>query len=242
MKKYFWNRIWLSVIAVGTMFAVCGCTQKSQYDPNWHVYSPESRIALSNLEETDEGCYLAFPDDLVMMNAVLSDVILIGSIEDEGTVIETFPDPEEPKSTIARTVYTVRVQERWYGEIAEETFPLAVRVDPYNEATKPHQGDVLVLFLHPFYKERWHLTLGDERSMYVINPPDDTLFCLSDDETLIAFDGKKPADLKRIIKKKLKEFGKMDAQTIEEEGYIRPPGALGREQLSQEILEHFGWD
>ena len=100
--------------------------------------------------------------------------------------------------------------------------------------TVVREGDALVLFL--FQEKQDGRYYPSQVAFYAINPPDDTLFSFSADETLTSFDGKSVNTLKKAIEKKLKEFGKV------EEDYVYWCGAVGKEYRSQALMDWLNGD
>ena len=212
---------------------LCGCTPKSRYDPNRHHYvSEERKESPAVWYGSDEDAFPP-PDDFLMASAVASDVILVGTVVGEGETVTVPMTESAPELTVTYTYYPIHVEETWYGETDEIILGL------YGDENggflpKVREGDALVLFL--FQEKQDGRYYPSQAAFYAINPPDDTLFSFSADETLTSFDGKSVNTLKKAIEKKLKEFGKV------EEGYVYWCGAVGKEYRSQALTDWLNGD
>lgn len=192
MKK-LWK--WLALPAALLLCAACG----TPYDPNRHRYTPEERSAHYEEYPYDQllnACGFVIPDGRLLESTVLaSDLILTGRVADDGVseVVPVFEGVENPPVTI--TSYQIDVREVLYGSYDEEQLTLRFY---WAFQTKPYQGDELLLFLTvgPDYCLP---TTASNYSVFVINPPDDRLFALSNKEVLTAFDGSKPKSLEAEI-------------------------------------------
>ena len=190
MKK-LWK--WLALPAALLLCAACG----TPYDPNRHQYTPEERAAHhAENQDTPPHSSITIPDDRLLENTVLSsDLILTGRVADGGVseVVPMFEGVDEsPQVTI--TSYQIDVREVLYGSYDEEQLTLRF----YSYQTKPYQGDELLLFLK-VRSDYCIPTRAKDDSVFVINPPDDRLFALSNKEVLTAFDGSGPKSLEAEI-------------------------------------------
>lgn len=192
MKK-FWK--WLALPAALLLCTACG----TPYDPNRHQYTPEERSAHYEEYPYDNPLNadgITVPDDRRLECTVLaSDLILTGRVADSGTKISVpvFLIEDSPEANV--TCYQIDVRKVLYGSHDEEQLTLRFYW-PYQ--TKPFEGDELFLFLRegPDY---YIPTTANNLSVFVINPPDDRLFALSNKEVLTAFDGRKPKSLEAEI-------------------------------------------
>lgn len=214
---------------------LCGCTPKSRYDPNRHHYvSEERKESPAVWYGSDEDAFPP-PDDFMMASAVASDVILVGTVVGEGETVTVPMTESAPELTVTYTYYPIHVEETWYGETETDEIILGLYGDENGGfLPKVREGDALVLFL--FQEKQDGRYYPSQAAFYAINPPDDTLFSFSADETLTSFDGKSVNTLKKAIEKKLKEFGKV------EEGYVYWCGAVGKEYRSQALTDWLNGD
>lgn len=214
---------------------LCGCTPKSRYDPNRHHYvSEERKESPAVWYGSDEDAFPP-PDDFLMASAVASDVILVGTVVGEGETVTVPMTESAPELTVTYTYYPIHVEETWYGETETDEIILGLYGDENGGfLPKVREGDALVLFL--FQEKQDGRYYPSQAAFYAINPPDDTLFSFSADETLTSFDGKSVNTLKKAIEKKLKEFGKV------EEGYVYWCGAVGKEYRSQALTDWLNGD
>ncbi len=214
---------------------LCGCTPKSRYDPNRHHYvSEERKESPAVWYGSDEDAFPP-PDDFLMASAVASDVILVGTVVGEGETVTVPMTESAPELTVTYTYYPIHVEETWYGETETDEIILGLYGDENGGfLPKVREGDALVLFL--FQEKQDGRYYPSQAAFYAINPPDDTLFSFSADETLTSFDGKNVNTLKKAIEKKLKEFGKV------EEGYVYWCGAVGKEYRSQALTDWLNGD
>ena len=214
---------------------LCGCTPKSRYDPNRHHYvSEERKESPAVWYGSDEDAFPP-PDDFLMASAVASDVILVGTVVGEGETVTVPMTESAPELTVTYTYYPIHVEETWYGETETDEIILGLYGDENGGfLPKVREGDALVLFL--FQEKQDGRYYPSQAAFYAINPPDDTLFSFSADETLTSFDGKSVNTLKKSIEKKLKEFGKV------EEGYVYWCGAVGKEYRSQALTDWLNGD
>lgn len=214
---------------------LCGCTPKSRYDPNRHHYvSEERKESPAVWYGSDEDAFPP-PDDFLMASAVASDVILVGTVVGEGETVTVPMTESAPELTVTYTYYPIHVEETWYGETETDEIILGLYGDENGGfLPKVREGDALVLFL--FQEKQDGRYYPSQAAFYAINPPDDTLFSFSADETLTSFDEKSVNTLKKAIEKKLKEFGKV------EEGYVYWCGAVGKEYRSQALTDWLNGD
>ena len=214
---------------------LCGCTPKSRYDPNRHHYvSKERKESPAVWYGSDEDAFPP-PDDFLMASAVASDVILVGTVVGEGETVTVPMTESAPELTVTYTYYPIHVEETWYGETETDEIILGLYGDENGGfLPKVREGDALVLFL--FQEKQDGRYYPSQAAFYAINPPDDTLFSFSADETLTSFDGKSVNTLKKAIEKKLKEFGKV------EEDYVYWCGAVGKEYRSQALTDWLNGD
>lgn len=214
---------------------LCGCTPKSRYDPNRHHYvSEERKESPAVWYGSDEDAFPP-PDDFLMASVVASDVILVGTVVGEGETVTVPMTESAPELTVTYTYYPIHVEETWYGETETDEIILGLYGDENGGfLPKVREGDALVLFL--FQEKQDGRYYPSQAAFYAINPPDDTLFSFSADETLTSFDGKSVNTLKKAIEKKLKEFGKV------EEGYVYWCGAVGKEYRSQALTDWLNGD
>lgn len=214
---------------------LCGCTPKSRYDPNRHHYvSEERKESPAVWYGSDEDAFPP-PDDFMMASAVASDVILVGTVVGEGETVTVPMTESAPELTVTYTYYPIHVEETWYGETETDEIILGLYGDENGGfLPKVREGDALVLFL--FQEKQDGRYYPSQAAFYAINPPDDTLFSFSADETLTSFDGKSVNTLKKAIEKKLKEFGKV------EEDYVYWCGAVGKEYRSQALTDWLNGD
>ncbi len=214
---------------------LCGCTPKSRYDPNRHHYvSEERKESPAVWYGSDEDAFPP-PDDFLMASAVASDVILVGTVVGEGETVTVPMTESAPELTVTYTYYPIHVEETWYGETETDEIILGLYGDENGGfLPKVREGDALVLFL--FQEKQDGRYYPSQAAFYAINPPDDTLFSFSADETLTSFDGKSVNTLKKAIEKKLKEFGKV------EEDYVYWCGAVGKEYRSQALTDWLNGD
>ncbi len=214
---------------------LCGCTPKSRYDPNRHHYVSEERKESPAVWYGSDEDSFPPPDDFLMASAVASDVILVGTVVGEGETVTVPMTESAPELTVTYTYYPIHVEETWYGETETDEIILGLYGDENGRfLPKVREGDALVLFL--FQEKQDGRYYPSQAAFYAINPPDDTLFSFSADETLTSFDGKNVNTLKKAIKKKLKEFGKV------EEGYVYWCGAVGKEYRSQALTDWLNGD
>lgn len=170
-----------------------------------------------------------------MASAVASDVILVGTVVGEGETVTVPMTESAPELTVTYTYYPIHVEETWYGETETDEIILGLYGDENGGfLPKVREGDALVLFL--FQEKQDGRYYPSQAAFYAINPPDDTLFSFSADETLTSFDGKSVNTLKKAIEKKLKEFGKV------EEDYVYWCGAVGKEYRSQALTDWLNGD
>lgn len=214
---------------------LCGCTPKSRYDPNCHHYVSEERKESPAVWYGSDEDSFPLPDDFLMASAVASDVILVGTVVGEGETVTVPMTESAPELTVTYTYYPIHVEETWYGETETDEIILGLYGDENGGfLPKVREGDALVLFL--FQEKQDGRYYPSQAAFYAINPPDDTLFSFSADETLTSFDGKSVNTLKKAIEKKLKEFGKV------EEGYVYWCGAVGKEYRSQALTDWLNGD
>lgn len=214
---------------------LCGCTPKSRYDPNRHHYVSEERKESPAVWYGSDEDAFPLPDDFLMASAVASDVILVGTVVGEGETVTVPMTESAPELTVTYTYYPIHVEETWYGETETDEIILGLYGDENGGfLPKVREGDALVLFL--FQEKQDGRYYPSQAAFYAINPPDDTLFSFSADETLTSFDGKNVNTLKKAIEKKLKEFGKV------EEGYVYWCGAVGKEYRSQALTDWLNGD
>lgn len=214
---------------------LCGCTPKSRYDPNRHHYVSEERKESPAVWYGSDEDAFPLPDDFLMASAVASDVILVGTVVGEGETVTVPMTESAPELTVTYTYYPIHVEETWYGETETDEIILGLYGDENGGfLPKVREGDALVLFL--FQEKQDGRYYPSQAAFYAINPPDDTLFSFSADETLTSFDGKSVNTLKKAIEKKLKEFGKV------EEGYVYWCGAVGKEYRSQALTDWLNED
>lgn len=214
---------------------LCGCTPKSRYDPNRHHYVSEERKESPAVWYGSDEDAFPLPDDFLMASAVASDVILVGTVVGEGETVTVPMTESAPELTVTYTYYPIHVEETWYGETETDEIILGLYGDENGGfLPKVREGDALVLFL--FQEKQDGRYYPSQAAFYAINPPDDTLFSFSADETLTSFDGKSVNTLKKAIEKKLKEFGKV------EEGYVYWCGAVGKEYRSQALTDWLNGD
>lgn len=192
--KKLWK--WLALPAALLLCTACG----TPYDPNRHQYTPEERSAHYEeypYDQLPNACGFVIPDDRLLESTVLaSDLIVTGTIADAGTTQEvSLLEGIDDGSTAIVTSYQIDVREVLYGSYDGEQLTLRFYW-PFQ--TKPYQGDELFLFLAvgPDYCLP---TTASNYSVFVINPPDDRLFALSNKEVLTAFDGRKPKSLEAEI-------------------------------------------
>lgn len=214
---------------------LCGCTPKSRYDPNRHHYVSEERKESPAVWYGSDEDSFPLPDDFLMASAVASDVILVGTVVGEGETVTVPMTESAPELTVTYTYYPIHVEETWYGETETDEIILGLYGDENGGfLPKVREGDALVLFL--FQEKQDGRYYPSQAAFYAINPPDDTLFSFSADETLTSFDGKNVNTLKKAIEKKLKEFGKV------EEDYVYWCGAVGKEYRSQALTDWLNGD
>lgn len=214
---------------------LCGCTPKSRYDPNRHHYVSEERKESPAVWYGSDEDAFPLPDDFLMASAVASDVILVGTVVGEGETVTVPMTESAPELTVTYTYYPIHVEETWYGETETDEIILGLYGDENGGfLPKVREGDALVLFL--FQEKQDGRYYPSQAAFYAINPPDDTLFSFSADETLTSFDGKSVNTLKKAIEKKLKEFGKV------EEDYVYWCGAVGKEYRSQALTDWLNGD
>ena len=174
-----------------------------KYNPDRFQYTEDMKHLVTFLD----GMYTIVPQgEELLVQTVLSDIIIQGTVLDDGMedqVYLPFPyEGEGPSFTV--TNIRVKIDELWFGEYEGEEVTISLYENLTNGVTKPKKDDALILFLHETGET--YSTNEFENSMFIINPPNDTLFALSTREDLSEFDGKKPSDLYKSVRAELKKF------------------------------------
>lgn len=233
MKRYKFGMLIICSIFL-FMLVVSSCGSHTVYSPSRHIYTVDERGVVKTTEKESADSFPP-PDDFLMASAVASDVILVGTVVGEGETVTVPMTESAPELTVTYTYYPIHVEETWYGETETDEIILGLYGDENGGfLPKVREGDALVLFL--FQEKQDGRYYPSQAAFYAINPPDDTLFSFSADETLTSFDGKSVNTLKKAIEKKLKEFGKV------EEDYVYWCGAVGKEYRSQALTDWLNGD
>lgn len=224
------------IVILCTIIVISGCSTQNPYNPSRHQYQVADRVVLSKADSIEDASYLSLPEDALLLSSVASDAIIIGSVQDSGTVI-TRPLSESTAGLFyTTTTYQVQVLDVWYGDMDQNEMELLIRGDLETAVTKPLKDDVLVLFLRKYEDDSpYQLATGDELSMYAINPPDNILYSFSDAPDTTVFDNQSENSLKKAIKSKLKEFKKLTH-------YTSRIGRMGEQYLSPELSALFYGD
>lgn len=170
------------------------------------VYSVKDKIDSSDSSGNSASCSVAYVPgiDLGIQNA---DLICQGEIVSEGSkvFVPLFSDGEYEELGFCYYRYDFTIDEIWFGECSEETIPLYL---PENCA-QLQKNDLAMFFLRSiesYGNEDYYRPVNMERSFFVINPPDDTLYSLDVDEGCSKYDGRSPLELKADIQTKIAEF------------------------------------
>ena len=171
-----------------------------QYDPNRHQYDPETRIESPEYDINASQIY--FTDEEIFSVDVLAADLIV-----EGKVVEVI-DRTEEQLGVPGVYYTsiyVEPREIWYGECGDR---IEVRLYGGIDSgpTKPLENDEMILFLGEASTEDVYGTILGERSMFAINPPDNTIYAFSNRATLAAFDGKSVNQFKQAVSQELRKF------------------------------------
>jgi len=142
--------------------------------------------------------------DLGVRNA---DLIVQGAILSKGrkVFVPVFSDGSYPELGFSYYRYDFRIDEVWFGECPEESIPLYIPA----ECAQLRKNDRAVFFLRRIEdqsEEDYCRPVNMERSFFVINPPDDTLFSLDTDEGCTKYDGEDPAVLMEDIASRMLEY------------------------------------
>ena len=171
-----------------------------QYDPNRHQYDPETRIESPEYDINASQIY--FTDEEIFSVDVLAADLIV-----EGKVVEVIDRTEEQLGVpgLSYTSIFVEPREIWYGECGDR---IEVRMIGGIDSgpTKPMENDEVILFLLETSTENVCATVDFERSIFTINPPDNTIYAFSHRVTLAAFDGKSVNQFKQAVSQELRKF------------------------------------
>lgn len=187
-----------AAIVMGVL-VLCTACGKNAPDLERHPYTEEEKIQLSS-----NGGYDVYNPGLEA-NCILSDLVIEGIILDGAVTDEahSFIGSGTSKKSFAYT-YTdipVWVDNVLYGGVSEDVITLRLAGDETSLVTKPRVGDQLILFLA--YNEDMDVYNACclEGSMFIKNPPDDTVFTFSNMPVFSKFDGEPFDSFKQEIAK-----------------------------------------
>ena len=162
------------IAAMMGALVLCTACGNNSPDLERHAYTEEEKkpVGLSS-----DYMYLPRLETL----CVLSDLIIEGVVLDGEDSINVH----------------VQVDTVLYGETSEDIITWRT----FDAAAKPMAGDQLILFLG--YRENLDIynTCSGEDSIFIKNPPDDTVFTFSSDPDISKFDGQSFKSFKKEIKK-----------------------------------------
>lgn len=101
-------------------------------------------------------------------------------------------------------IYTVRVDEVWYGNISEEEILVKIAGDKNSMITKPKVGDNVILFLSLHDGDDYYSPVYMEHSIFTNNG---SLYAFSNVEEFCDYDGKKADVLKKDFYNLLDQYG-----------------------------------
>mgnify|MGYP005775289803 CR=1 FL=1 len=105
---------------------------------------------------------------------------------------------------ISSILYTIDLDEVWYGEPEGDEFILQIGGDRESMITKPNMGDEVIVFAFQREGMPYPQLVDMEHSLFTDN---NRLYSFSNTEELSSYDGKKASELKRDVERIMKELG-----------------------------------
>lgn len=208
MTSIFYNRLRnLMIATTASLILLTSCANQ----PERYQYS-ENDLFKSSYASSPEafGSMQSPPDDHLEYAVVSSDIIVYGTVTDDGFVetkvapgTEILPEKLQLKTTT--TSYTLQIEEVWAGEFEDNELTLEIYGDKEHGITKPHKNDHIIAFISTYGNEGNYAPSVGGGCLYVENPPNNQLFAFSSREDYAQYNGKRLSSLKDAIDKRLEK-------------------------------------
>lgn len=176
-----------------------------------HHYTEEDKADYDTLYGIGEMAMYTpatLENSLLFADIVMEATVLTDGMEKEWVRYSTaFPGTNikvpRTKYTTHATSFTLEVDEVWYGDYGKPTIDVILHGKvPYN-GIKPLKGDRILIMIYQCESELlgkyYQTTPGDERGVFIINPPDNTLFSLSREKEFTVYDGTSLEEMRQTI-------------------------------------------
>lgn len=176
-----------AAVIMGVLLLCTACGRDAP-DLERHAYTEEEKVQLSSSIQTS---FVYIPS--LEANCILSDLVIEGIILEGAETKNAYPfaDSGTSKSSFAipYTDIPVWVDNVLYGDTSEDVITLRMVGDMTSSVTKPQPGDHLILFLGYGEDLDVYNTCCSEDSIFINNPPDNTVFTFTNMPTITKFDG-----------------------------------------------------
>ena len=216
------TRLLFLLTAAAVLLGSCGNPYAADYDPDRHQYDLQEKSGRPEVE------MVISKEEPFQYTVLSSDTIIEGKVIDIGYETNSAVD--------IYVTYYVQVRDVWYGK-CKDLIEVRIEGKVGGGPAKPQINDEVILFLQGSFDIGVYMCSNYERSIFIINPPDDRLFSFSNMPDNAIFDGKSIGALKRAVKKELKELSHSS-----EYAYYKKLGEVADDYLADDHpLKYINW-
>lgn len=157
------KRGWIWVLCGVMALMLTSCGEKERY-----VYTEEDKIYSSYLDQISQTASL-FMSPGMESNVFMADVVAEVEIRSAQRVETVELDGGVP---ITSSYYDAQILDTWYGEAVQDDIQVGFM------GTEPilHENDRIIMYLSYAGSENYYSPVYGEYSIYIQNPPDDTIY------------------------------------------------------------------